>query len=115
MFLRLGRCLPLALSLASLAAQPRHPDHHAAGFPALFDRYTATPPDAQGAVRFFDFVGANFRHALIDATVLRYLYPTGGPPGACQKTWPTQSSWHTGRRWHGCAPPHSTTPTTKAP
>jgi len=49
-FLRLGRCLPLALSLASLEAQPRHPDHHAAGFPALFDRYTATPSDAQGAV-----------------------------------------------------------------
>src|SRR5437763_2997695 len=35
---------------------------------------------AQGAVRFFDFEGANFRHALIDASVLRYLYPTGGPP-----------------------------------
>jgi hypothetical protein len=35
---------------------------------------------AQGAVRFFDFEGATFRHALIDATVLRYLYPTGGPP-----------------------------------
>jgi len=35
---------------------------------------------AQGAVRFFDFEEATFRHALIDATVLRYLYPTGGPP-----------------------------------
>ena len=35
---------------------------------------------AQGAVRFFDFEGATVRHALIDATVLRYLYPTGGPP-----------------------------------
>ena len=35
---------------------------------------------AHGTVRFFDFEGATFRHALIDATVLRYLYPTGGPP-----------------------------------
>jgi hypothetical protein len=35
---------------------------------------------ADGAVRFFDFEGAGFRHALLDATVLRYLYPTGGPP-----------------------------------
>jgi hypothetical protein len=34
----------------------------------------------QGAVRFFDFEGATFRHALLDASVLRYLYPTGGPP-----------------------------------
>jgi hypothetical protein len=33
-----------------------------------------------GAVRFFDFESAGFRHALLDATVLRYLYPTGGPP-----------------------------------
>jgi hypothetical protein len=33
-----------------------------------------------GAVRFFDFEDAGFRHALLDATVLRYLYPTGGPP-----------------------------------
>jgi Phosphotransferase enzyme family len=33
-----------------------------------------------GAVRFFDFEYAAFRHALLDATVLRYLYPTGGPP-----------------------------------
>ncbi len=32
-----------------------------------------------GAVRFFDFEAAGFRHALVDATVLRYLYPTGGP------------------------------------
>ncbi len=30
-------------------------------------------------VRFFDFEDAGFRHALIDAAVLRYLYPTGGP------------------------------------
>lgn len=35
---------------------------------------------AQGTARFFDFEGATFRHALIDASVLRYLYPTGGPP-----------------------------------
>jgi hypothetical protein len=35
---------------------------------------------AAGAVRFFDFEDAGFRHALLDATVLRYLYPTGGPP-----------------------------------
>jgi hypothetical protein len=35
---------------------------------------------AWGAVRFFDFEGATFRHALIDANVLRYLYPTGAPP-----------------------------------
>src|SRR5919202_3662599 len=35
---------------------------------------------AQGTVRFFDFEGATFRHALLDASVLRYLYPTGGPP-----------------------------------
>jgi hypothetical protein len=35
---------------------------------------------AQGAVRFVDFEGTTFRHALIDAIVLRYLYPTGGPP-----------------------------------
>jgi hypothetical protein len=34
---------------------------------------------ASGAVRFFDFEAAGFRHALIDATVLRYPYPTGGP------------------------------------
>ena len=33
-----------------------------------------------GNVRFFDFEEACFRHALIDAAVLRYLYPTGGPP-----------------------------------
>ncbi|MBV9282810.1 MAG: hypothetical protein JOZ41_22265, partial [Chloroflexi bacterium] len=32
-----------------------------------------------GTVRFFDFEGAGFRHALIDAAVLRYPYPTGGP------------------------------------
>jgi hypothetical protein len=31
-------------------------------------------------VRFFDFEEACFRHALVDATVLRYPYPTGGPP-----------------------------------
>ena len=30
--------------------------------------------------RFFDFEEACFRHALMDATVLRYPYPTGGPP-----------------------------------
>jgi hypothetical protein len=34
---------------------------------------------AGGAVRFFDFETAGFRHALIDASVLRFLYPTGGP------------------------------------
>jgi len=34
---------------------------------------------AEGRVRFFDFEDASFRHALIDATVLRYLYPTGAP------------------------------------
>jgi hypothetical protein len=34
---------------------------------------------AGGAVRFFDFEVAGFRHALIDASVLRFLYPTGGP------------------------------------
>jgi hypothetical protein len=34
---------------------------------------------AGGAVRFFDFEAAGFRHALVDATVLRYPYPTGGP------------------------------------
>jgi len=32
------------------------------------------------SVRFFDFEEACFRHVLIDATVLRYPYPTGGPP-----------------------------------
>ncbi len=31
-------------------------------------------------VRFFDFEEACFRHPLIDAAVLRYPYPTGGPP-----------------------------------
>jgi hypothetical protein len=35
---------------------------------------------ADGRVRFFDFEAAAFRHALLDAAVLRYLYPTGGPP-----------------------------------
>ncbi len=35
---------------------------------------------AHGVARFFDFEGATFRHALVDAAVLRYLYPTGGPP-----------------------------------
>jgi hypothetical protein len=40
---------------------------------------------AHGAARFFDFEGATFRHALIDATVLRYLYPTGGPPWSLPK------------------------------
>jgi hypothetical protein len=35
---------------------------------------------ARDTVRFFDFEGATFRHALIDASVLRYLYPTGAPP-----------------------------------
>ena len=35
---------------------------------------------AGGAVRFFDFEAAGFRHALADATILRYPYPTGGPP-----------------------------------
>ncbi len=68
----------------------------------------------QGAARFFDFEGATFRHALIDATVLRYLYPTGGPPGAYHKTWPTGSNRPTGRRWHRRAPAHATTLTTKA-
>jgi hypothetical protein len=34
----------------------------------------------QHGVRFFDFEAACFRHVLVDATVLRYLYPTGGPP-----------------------------------
>ncbi|BDI32419.1 hypothetical protein CCAX7_44700 [Capsulimonas corticalis] len=33
-----------------------------------------------GAVRFFDFEEACFRHALADATVLRFLSPTGAPP-----------------------------------
>ena len=32
-----------------------------------------------GAFQFFDFEAASFRHALVDASVLRYLYPTGGP------------------------------------
>lgn len=31
-------------------------------------------------VRFFDFEEACFRHPLVDAVVLRYPYPTGGPP-----------------------------------
>ncbi len=31
-------------------------------------------------VRFFDFEEACFRHPLLDAVVLRYPYPTGGPP-----------------------------------
>jgi hypothetical protein len=35
---------------------------------------------ARDTVRFFDFEGATFRHALIDASVLRNLYPTGAPP-----------------------------------
>ncbi len=35
---------------------------------------------AHGTVRFFDFEGACLRHALADAAVLRYPYPTGGPP-----------------------------------
>jgi hypothetical protein len=30
-------------------------------------------------VRFFDFEAGCFRHALIDASVLRFFYPTGGP------------------------------------
>lgn len=30
-------------------------------------------------IRFFDFEDACFRHPLIDASVMRYLYPTGGP------------------------------------
>lgn len=33
-----------------------------------------------GRVRFFDFEAACFRHPLMDAVILRYLYPTGGPP-----------------------------------
>lgn len=33
-----------------------------------------------GFVRFFDFESACFRHALCDAAVLRFPYPTGGPP-----------------------------------
>jgi hypothetical protein len=33
-----------------------------------------------GGVRLFDFEAAAFRHALLDAAVLRFLYPTGGPP-----------------------------------
>ena len=33
-----------------------------------------------GHVRFFDFEAACFRHALVDASVLRFFYPTGGPP-----------------------------------
>lgn len=31
-------------------------------------------------IRFFDFEAACFRHVLIDAAVLRFFYPTGGPP-----------------------------------
>jgi hypothetical protein len=34
---------------------------------------------ANGTVRFFDFEDAGFRQALMDAVVLRYLYPAGGP------------------------------------
>lgn len=33
-----------------------------------------------GSVRFFDFENACFRPAFVDAAVLRYFYPTGGPP-----------------------------------
>lgn len=33
-----------------------------------------------GRARFFDFEAACFRHALVDAAVLRFPYPTGGPP-----------------------------------
>ena len=33
-----------------------------------------------GHVRFFDFEEACFRHPLLDAVVLRFPYPTGGPP-----------------------------------
>jgi hypothetical protein len=32
-----------------------------------------------GGIRFFDFEEACFRHALLDAAVLRVFYPTGGP------------------------------------
>ncbi|MDQ2688000.1 MAG: aminoglycoside phosphotransferase family protein, partial [Armatimonadota bacterium] len=32
-----------------------------------------------GSIRFFDFEEAGFRHALCDAAVLRFFYPTGGP------------------------------------
>ena len=35
---------------------------------------------SSGNVRFFDFEDACFRNALVDAAVLRCLYPTGGPP-----------------------------------
>jgi hypothetical protein len=31
-------------------------------------------------VRFLDFENAAFRYAFLDAIVLRYAYPTGGPP-----------------------------------
>ena len=34
---------------------------------------------AHGTVRFFDFEEAVFHHALLDAIILRYPYPTGGP------------------------------------
>jgi hypothetical protein len=34
---------------------------------------------AQVGVRLLDFEGARFRHAFLDATVLRYPYPTGAP------------------------------------
>lgn len=35
---------------------------------------------SHGEVRFFDFEEACFRHPFVDAIVLRYPYPTGGPP-----------------------------------
>ena len=35
---------------------------------------------SRGKTRFFDFEDACFRHPFLDAIVLRYPYPTGGPP-----------------------------------
>jgi len=46
----------------------------------ISDSDAREPTANSSIVRFFDFEEACFRHALADAAVLRFPYPTGGPP-----------------------------------
>jgi Ser/Thr protein kinase RdoA (MazF antagonist) len=62
-------------ALARLLAEPGDCLALSSGDPSVVNCQISS-----GSVRFFDFEAACFRHALADAAVLRYLYPTGGPP-----------------------------------
>lgn len=76
--LRLPRPVGVGRDLAAVARELAGP----AGALALSsgDPSPVNCAIAGDVAHFFDFEDACFRHPLLDARVLRFLYPTGGPP-----------------------------------